>query len=231
MDRSDKLRRRRIALGLGSFAMALLLAWWLAGAGSPQADDRFSTELVRLDIGPSRYAIPRNYIDFVRRDRDGRPTWVQLRALWPGLEPLTPENAHLWERRIPERQIRIAILPEPRVDGYQRLQNVRKWLGDDYRPQPAGDDLIFFGRGTTRLFLSTVNTVATPNGRPMVLVCNDVPEKTYRSFDVKLVCKVYYNFPSGEGLYYRFFEKNISQWKKIDRSVRQLVNSFHDERS
>lgn len=135
------------------------------------------------------------------------------------------------ERRIPERQIRIAILPEPRIDGYQRLQNVRKWLGDDYRPQPAGDDLISFGRGTTRLFLSTDDTVATPNGRPMVLVCNDVPEKTYRSFDIRLVCKVYYTLTSGAGLYYRLFETNISQWKEIDYSVRRLVNLFQNERS
>ena len=119
-------RRATRRSGLVLVVAALLLALCVR-AQSGRQDDRFSAESVEVRIGGSVYAIPRNYLVNVSRNALAKDTdvVVLLRALWPGLESLSPDNAQLWKRRQPERQIKHRaahsatrwVQPYPRTDG------------------------------------------------------------------------------------------------------------------
>ena len=88
-------------------------------ARSDHQDARFSPEPVEVRIGGSVYAIPRNYLVYVSTAIDGETANIVMRALWPGLEPLRPDNGHPWKRRQPERQIHFGLMRRPR-DGYSQ---------------------------------------------------------------------------------------------------------------
>ena len=119
-------RRATRRSGLVLVVAAVLLAVCVRAQGGRQ-DDRFSPEPVEVRIGGSVYAIPRNYLVHVSRNALAKDTdvVVLLRALWPGLESLSPDNAQLWKRRQPERQIKHRaahsatrwVQPYPRTDG------------------------------------------------------------------------------------------------------------------
>jgi hypothetical protein len=46
-------------------------------------------------INRSIYAIPRNCLVYVSEGFEGKTANVALRALWPGLEPLSPDHVDL----------------------------------------------------------------------------------------------------------------------------------------
>ena len=114
---------RKLAYALGVCIGAVTLGYAAAGG------DRFSTELVEVDIGAG-YLIPRNYIVNIAPDAED-PELVTMRALWPGLEPLTEENTYLWERRIraadPYRNPRA---PAGRLPSPARRDRSRRAPGD-----------------------------------------------------------------------------------------------------
>lgn len=208
---------RKLAYALGVCIGAVTLGYAAAGG------DRFSTELVEVDIGAG-YLIPRNYIVNIAPDAED-PELVTMRALWPGLEPLTEENTYLWERRIPERQIHIAILERPR-DGYRALQGAIEVGALPETPKPGPFGLSVFQRRLQRMFASADPDHKTPGGEPLVLMCNDALPQTYRNFDAEVICIVQYPMSDASGLYYRFFMDNLENWRDIDTAVRSLVDSF-----
>jgi hypothetical protein len=94
---------RKLGYALGVYIGAVAVGYAADGG------DRFSTELVEIDIGAG-CLIPRNYIVRIAPGIDGEGAQhVTMRALWPGLETLPEENAHLWEGRMPERQVHMAF--------------------------------------------------------------------------------------------------------------------------
>lgn len=209
-----------------AYALGVCIAAATLGYAA-EGGSRFSTELVEVDIGAG-YLIPHNYIVNIAPDAED-PELVTMRALWPGLEPLTEENAHLWERRIPERQIHMAILERPR-DGYSQLlgfiRNFRFFSKRELRPEPSDFGLIRYADGLQRMFVPADTFYRAPDGSPVVFKCNDETDSVKRSFDFDPICIVEYKLRDGTGLYYRFFMVNLEHWREIDRSVRKLVTSF-----
>jgi hypothetical protein len=151
---------------------------------------------------------------------------VHLRALWPGLEPLTPENAHLWERRLPERQIRIAILQQPEMESYRVLE--RLIARGIFPPEPVAEQhgLSLFKHRRSRRFASIHEPKLTPSGQPLLFACDDVSEDAHKYFEVELICVTKYDLLDDSGIRYHFFETNLFQWREIDGAVRELVRGF-----
>ena len=162
---------RKLPYGLGVCIAAVVLGYAADGG------DRFSTENVKVDIGAG-YLIPHNYIVNIAPDAE-HPELVTMRALWPGLEPLTEENAQLWERRLPERQIHIAILKRPR-DSYRELlgfiRNLRALLELDLKPEPSAFGLMRYANGLERRFVPEDTPYRAPGGSPIVFKCNDAAD-------------------------------------------------------
>jgi hypothetical protein len=212
---------RKLAYALGVWIAALTLS------NTADSGDRFSTELVKVDIGAG-YLIPRNYIVNIAPDAED-PELVTMRALWPGLEPLTEDNQRFWERRMPERQIHIAILERAR-DGYRALQGAIEVGALPEAPEPAPFGLMKYEQGLGRRFVPANQADIEPAGRPVVFKCNDETDSVKRNFAFEPVCIVEYPLNDNSGLYYRFFMVNLEHWREIDSEIRKLVNSFEKGR-
>lgn len=221
---SGARRRVCVALALALIAAPILLIA-IAREGGRAPDDWFSPEPLEVRVGGSLYAIPRNYLVHVAQNTFSRTPEivVVLRALWPGLEPLRRDNAHLWERRRPERQIHIVLMSQAR-DGYSSLKGFLELRGA--RPEPAGFGLIRYRSGLEELYAGEGAEPRRPDGAPVVLNCPDESEKTRSLFEVERICIVEYPLRDGVGLHYRFFMVNLARWREIDRAVRGLVDSF-----
>ena len=216
--------RRAFQVVVPLLLIALAASLWHA---VPRAGDRFSPDLVEVEIGGG-YLIPRNYIVNNAPSAED-PELVTMRALWPGLEPLTEANAHLWERRLAERQIHIAILERPR-DGHRQLlgliRNLRLLLDLELKPEPNDFGLMRYSYRLQRRFVPIETSYRAPDGSPVVLKCNDATESVKRNFAFEQICIVEYQLRDGAGLYYRFFMVNLAQWREIDQAVRGLVDGF-----
>ena len=215
-------RRATQRSGLVLVVAAVLLALGVRAQGGRQ-DDRFSPEPVEVRIGNSVYAIPRNYLLYVSTAIDGKTANIVMQALWPGLEPLREDNAHLWDRRRPERQIHFLLMRQAR-DGYRQLQG----LAELRKIEP---ERVEFGLARYRSHLVEYYAVDDlprhrPDGKPIALKCFDFPERTKVRFEVERNCIVEYPLDDGVGLHYRFFMVNLEHWREIDIAVRALVDGF-----
>ena len=217
-------RRATRRSGLVLVVAAVLLAVCVRAQGGRQ-DDRFSPEPVEVRIGGSVYAIPRNYLVHVSRNALAKDTdvVVLLRALWPGLEPLSPDNAQLWKRRQPERQINIGLLIPPR-DGYSHIRGLMELRRTE--PEHVEYGLTRYRFLHFDYFASSDPKQREPDGDPITLRCQDFPESTKAHFEVERNCIVEYPLTDGVGLHYRFFMVNLEHWREIDAAVRSLVDSF-----
>lgn len=88
---------------------------------SPEAKSEPPTDVVEVEIGEQPLAIPRPYIANIARESDGATILVRLSVLWPGFEPLAPENQSSHAPELPGRQIIRVLIGRP-IDGYKRLQ-------------------------------------------------------------------------------------------------------------
>lgn len=190
---------------------------------SRSSADWFSPEPLEVRINGRLYAIPRNYLVYISSDVYGEPENAVLRALWPGLEPLRPDNVHLWERRLPERQIHIVLLRRPR-HGYDMLRGFIQLRGA--RPEAADFGLIRYRSRLEEYYTGDGSESVAPDGSSIVLRCWDYSGRVKASFEVERNCIVEYPLSDGVGLHYRFFMANLDQWREIDRTVRSLVESF-----
>ena len=136
---------RRGRFGLAIVPAVLLVLCVRADGGL--SSGWFSPEPIEVRIGASLYVIPRNYLVHVSTAIDGKTANIVLRALWPGLEPLRPDNNHLWKRRQPKRQIHFGLMRQPR-DGYKQLQGFKEF----FRPQREPAEF-----GLTRYVLESTN--------------------------------------------------------------------------
>ena len=226
---------RGIALLVIAITVGLTVLTWRASDST--ADDPHSDELVQVDIGERGYAIPSNYLSHVSRDaNDGSDRNAVLRALWPGLEPRTPENVQFWQRRHPTRQIGI-VINKGRSEGYDRLQNALFYVARSQNPfgkvgEPASFDLLEYSqvlpRGSTlRYFVSADSGYRTPSGNPVVINCSDhTTDEDKEVFEIETLCTVDYRLEDGALLHFTFFMVNLEHWREIDTGVRSLVNSF-----
>ena len=206
-------------------------------AGRSVSGDPFSTEPVQINIGEEGYAVPRNYLSYVRRSTtDGRDMTAVLHVLWPGLEPRSPENAHLWQRRHPTRQVRI-LINDSRVEGYEQLQNAlfnasRSGIPFEKNGEPTSFELLEYLRVTpsgrsSRYLVSDGPAYLTPSGNPIMIDCSDhTTDEAKEIFDVEILCTVDYRLEDGAMLHFTFFLVNLEHWREIDLSVRTLVDSF-----
>jgi hypothetical protein len=208
--------------GLVLVVAATLLAMRVH-ADSGLTSDWFSPEPVEVRIGTSVYAIPRNYLVHVSTAIDGKTANIVMRALWPGLEPLRPDNAHLWDRRQPKQQIHFGLMRQPR-DGYSQLQGFVRLRRA--RAEPADFGLTRYRSHLTEYYVGEGIELRRPDGSPVALRCRDYPDKTKAIFEVERACIVEYPLSDGVGLHYRFFMVNLEQWRGIDQAVRRLVDGF-----
>ncbi len=202
-------------------AAALLVLCVRADGGLP--GDPFSPEPVEVLIGPSVYAIPRNYLVHVSTDFDGETGSVVMRALWPGLEPLRRDNALLWERRQPERQIHFGLMRRPR-DGYRELRGLAELR--KIEPEQVEFGLTRYRSHLVEYYAGDEPEHRSPNGSPVALKCFDYPENTKTRFEVERNCIVEYPLNDRVGLHYRFFMINLEHWREIDQSMRTLIEGF-----
>ena len=216
-----------------AFALGFCLAA-VAVAFAADGTDCSSTELVEVDIGDQRFAIPRPYIARIARESDGSIQFVRLSVLWPSLEPLTHENKHLWTPDLPGRQtIDIGILSRPR-DGYSVLQRAIELGLLDRRVEPGPFGLDKYekdlpeARRTMRYFTSTDEAYFTPVRMPIVFDCRDhFTWDAHRHMKLEPTCETNYSLEDGgAGLYYRFYRKNLESWLALDTAIRKLVSSF-----
>ena len=220
-------RRATRRSGLVLVMAAVLLALGVRAQGGRE-DDRFSPEPVEVRIGGSVYAIPRNYLLYVSTAIDGMTANIVMRALWPGLEPLRRDNAHLWERRQPERQVRFLLMRQPR-DGYKQLQGFKELFKP--RREMAEFGLTRYVSDIYEYYIDESHPALRPDGLPVTLRCYDLDQETKLRFQVERNCIVEYPLSDGVGLHYRFFMVNLEQWREIDTTVRLLVESFRKESS
>ena len=218
-------RRATRRSGLVLAVAAALLALGVRAQGGRQ-DDRFSPEPVEVRIGGSVYAIPRNYLLYVSTAIDGKTANIVMRALWPGLEPLREDNAHLWDRRRPERQIHFLLMRQAR-DGYRQLQGLAELR--KIETEPFAYRLTRHRSKLIEYYVGDTFVRRRSDGNPIALSCSDYPDSTKSVFDVKRTCTVEYPLDDGVGLHYRFFMVNLDQWSAIDQSVGTLVESFRQE--
>ena len=228
MEASIKSRAAFIVL-LVVLGIALIFGYREHKMAAYLKDDQFSTEPVEVIIGQRGYLVPRNYLRSVSYDQqDGRDIRAKMRALWPGLEPLTQENEHFWERRYPRRQVVMHIVDHG-TEGHRRLQNAIKYHLVDSKPRPGPFGLMQYSGKTHRFFVPSNGAYLTPDGNQLVFACKDAKEQTKELFDFEALCTVDYKLPDGAWLYYNFFMVNLEQWREIDRAVRALVESFRRE--
>ena len=220
-------RRATRRSGLVLAVAAALLALGVRAQGGRQ-DDRFSPEPVEVRIGGSVYAIPRNYLVHVYTDIDGETGGIVMRALWPGLEPLRPDNAHLWEGRQPERQIHFGLMRRPR-DGHKELQGFKEFFKP--RRDPAEFGFSRYVSGIYEYYIDENNPISRPDRLPIVLKCYDLDQRIKLRFQVKRSCTVEYPLSDSVGLHYRFFMVNLEHWREIDAAVRLLVEGLRKENS
>lgn len=206
-----------------AIAAALLLHVWHASGRSGGLPDWFSPEPFEVAVNMSVYAVPGNYLVHVAKDHRGLTDVVTLRALWPGLEPLRRDNAHLWERRQPARHVHIALMSRPR-DGYGRLRGSARFRGAT--AESVGHGLTRYRRRLEEYYAAEGSETRAPDGSPIALRCPDQPDETKTRFDVERNCIVEYPLSDGVGLHYHFFMVNLAQWREIDRAVRALVDGF-----
>ena len=190
-------------------------------------DDRFSTESVEVNIGARGYAIPRNYLGVVRPGPEpGQHNLAVLWVLWPGLEPTTPENKHLWERRNTERQVRIHI-ERNGTDSHTKLHNLMRIGALPSEPVQGPHGLQFYSQKSRRYLEAENDGYQTPQGFPFVLACNDpTDEETKQRLDVELLCIAEYQLTDGAWIKVHFFEDNLHLWREIDTAARALAGSF-----
>ena len=113
----------RLMSALFGAALLMGIAVQATEAADGFLDDPYSDQPVHVDIGEHGYSVPRNYLSHVRQSSNGLDDRAVLRVLWPDLEPRTKENAWLWQRRHPTRQVRIHIEADG-VEGYRQLDNM-----------------------------------------------------------------------------------------------------------
>ena len=226
--------RRIMFVALAVAAGLAALAWHTSDS---LADDPYSDDLVEVNIGDRGYAVPRNYLSYVRRSStDGRDMTAVLHVLWPGLEPRTPENAHFWQRRHPTRQVRI-LINDSRVEGYEQLQNAlfnasRSAIPFEKNGEATSFELLEYLRVTpsgrsSRYLVSNAAAYLTPAGNPIMIDCSDhTTDEDKEVFDVEILCTVDYRLEDSAMLHFTFFLVNLEHWREIDASVRELVNSF-----
>lgn len=185
-----------------------------------------------IDAGRG-YVIPRAFVVDVAHESDGSFDVALIQVLWPGMEPLTEANRHLWAPELPGRQrIDVLLFGRPR-DGFKGLQAMIRmgWLGSLPEPGPYG--LLKYERDnpraqiTIRQFVPADTSYLAPKGSPVVINCNDTFDwKAKIEMNIRPTCAVEYPLIDGVGLKYHFYLTNLKYWQEIDISVRDLVHSF-----
>ncbi len=183
-----------------------------------------TSEVVEINIGERGYLIPKNYLGVVRPSRSAhRHERAVLWLTWPGMEPRTKANAHLWKRRMPRRQIRIHIEAQG-TETYDKLQNLIR-LGElDLNPEEWDYGLARYAKKEWQFFVVKDRTFQTPLGKPLAFKCNDVSPRTRELFEVELLCISEYMLPDGSWIIVHFFLANLDQWREIDASARALMD-------
>jgi hypothetical protein len=206
--------RRRNSLRLVALLLmlAVIASPWRS---SPEAKSEPPTDVVEVEIGDQHLAIPRPYIANIARKSDGTTILVRLSVLWPGFEPLTPENQSSHAPELPGRQLIRVVIGRP-IDGYKQLQwaLAAGWLDPPpaaapfnlkiYRKEHAGS------RRTARRFVPNDDEYVTPLGSPVVFHCDDLFDwDAQRTMVLEPICIVEYSIQEEIGIRYHFYKKNL----------------------
>ena len=213
-----------------ALAAVLLLGAWLCTSKVLMADDKFGSHLVEVNIGDKGYLIPRNYLLNIRYDSDTNEDAVAfMRALWPGLEPLTEDNQDSWKKIDPQRQV-IFRIRDHGHEGYRGLQGAIRANFVPESPISIEYDLVQYKRGRHQFFVPQDKNYVTPSGQPLVLDCT-IFAAALKSADRmgRSLCIVQYKLEDNSYLYYRLFLANISNWREVDTSIRALLETFRKD--
>ena len=186
----------------------------------------WSPELMEVAIHDNRLSIPRWYIS--QGPRDGK--FVSIMFYWPSMDPLRKQKdephqtidrilVHLngdakyqIQRRTPSQQDRLDTSPHFLPKTF--LKELGLWV---YRKR---DPRL---RNMSWYYLAEDMPISLA-GTSRIISCSSVKRDQINPDTVD--CRVSYFLKENLQLIYRFYHKHISDWRKIDASIRTLIDSF-----
>ena len=225
------MRNRQTAI-LFRLIVSCLCTHSLSVAAQDQEGDT-KAPVIAVTVGLHDYAIPADYVNLVRRDKNGGVIHVGMKMLWPDLKPMTAENAHLWKRS-PKKTLK----PEIYLTIFLRANpgHRAQWLGSKNPPyqikEPGPFGLIKYSYEHPDLmgeaFVPAKLDFLTPVDKKLSIACTKITKSLRASFPKALpVCETNYPYyQNGEGIYYRYYKVNLRHWRAIDRAIHRKIMSF-----
>lgn len=205
----------------------LFLLYYLAPTAPPlfteQEAPTSSTDIAMLEVGPAKFWIPANYLQFDSARKGGRRREVALFAMLPDLSGWSNWNASSFAESGPNSRIVYLTIRDQQVNLTEAQRLERIYLA--YVTDPKGADGPFGLRKYTfrsdsgyraeDLFVG-----ATPKG-PMVLRCvrfgPEVPSPS---------CLRDMPLRNGVGVSYRFKRSKLNHWHEIGDAADALLATF-----
>jgi len=232
-DSDDTVRRRSgwlipLAVFLVIVVLsALFLLYYLAPTAPPlfteQEAPTSSTDIAMLEVGPAKFWIPANYLQFDSARKGGRRREVALFAMLPDLTGWSNWNASSFAENGPNSRIVYLTIRDQQVNLTEAQRLERIYLA--YVTDPKGEEGPFGLRKYTfrndsgyraeDLFVG-----AAPKG-PMVLRCvrfgPEVPSPS---------CLRDMPLRNGVGISYRFKRSKLNHWREIGDAADALLATF-----
>jgi len=177
-----------------------------------------------MDIGRARLIVPTNFTRFPRARRDGPRDSVALYSLLPEFEAFTVEKAAVFDSNSPDSPVIYFDISNysSALSEVDRLEKVykEKIVDPQGRDGPYGLTVYEFAQGTgydhEDLFV-----FYEEGKQPVVLICDEETDVTPSPN-----CRRAMRLNETLSLSYRYKRPWLAQWRSIDLSIQELVNSF-----
>ncbi len=175
-------------------------------------------EPLQIAIGPTRFAVPPEYVISRRRnllEQSSKSNYVQLAMTWPGLGPQSNRSSLLGEE-----VIRIELEHNP------GRESLRARLDPFYRRLARGGEIS--GPGGLKL----LNLSRLGGKRSDMIVYDPSKQNGFiarcrqQSSTSKATCHRAVQFSSGLDLRYSFDRSLLPDWRRLDRAVLLKIDSF-----
>jgi len=180
---------------------------------------RLSTDTtpVTVKVGSVTYKIPRNYISMVF-------DFPQLKVTYPGFKPFTEETRGCFDRRLEaslgcttlELNMRLSLPNKPRFENAIRAIPRFRERPLSPRPGPYGYDIYDDGPDNAR------REIYRSESEDIFFECGIFDNNGVRD----AICDDAVSLPDGNAVRFRFRLKQISELRKFEAGIRQLMSGF-----